>query len=590
MSHENMIIDYEEQEYYEHEWETMSFDFGLDEDRINDVIDVEYIREYVNTKPIVNRAPIPISLSKYPEKILLENLQTKPEEEKEQKQEEIVENETVQPRLIWGKKIKIDEDSDSDSDSEISRVPTVTKSDLDFPTINQASIMKVQKKNTDFSNGWIEVGKTKEQIALSDNKEIKNILKKTKLCESVKTGKQCRHGRNCRYAHSVEELVVCTCVFGTDCKFVVCINGNYRNNGNKNCSHLHTNEKLEDYYVRTGLKKRGPPTEEEMQQACDYFFLQLEKDKLPKEKYKHFPTFQFRKFENVQNKPKKVAIKEQQRKLVTESLETQKIKHKNDISIKLRQAKLEISRKSETIDRFKRMTNTPEFYKKQIKKLESEIATLTNDVTDLEERLKNVDSMKKVEIVQPIIEEKKSEPIVVKEVKKPVVKKEVSVVLVFPQKPVENKSVKIKPVEIKAVEIKPVEDEGWVEVKNVRDRGFDILKDKTIMETVLTCTRMCTFGKDCKRGKNCRFAHNKEQLNVRVCAFGNCCKFVIRNSRGFENVNNDRICMNKHPEEHINNFYFRVGIDKVPVRSQPQVKPQPILVSTKPVLNINAKS
>jgi len=585
-------MNYESKNEYCEDWETAEFDFGLanqeiDED-FNDVINVESVRKYVQEEPIhrtPNRSTINI-LSKYnntPTKI--EN-KIQDETAQIEEQKEIAAVKSILGSSSWGKTQEVR--------------GTLVELNLEFPSLKQASTMKIQMKDTDISEGWKEVCKKDDRGI--DKKQINKVLSKTKLCESVQTGKTCRHGKYCRFAHSLEELLVCPCDFGANCKFVTCNNGVYGNNGDKKCNRLHPDEELGDYYIRTGLKKRGPPTEEEKQQACDEFFLQLEKDKLPKETTKTFKKqkfVEFKKFENVQNKPKKDVLKEKPRKLVSEPLEVQKIKETNEISNKLRALNLYIQRKSETIDRFKKMSNTPAFYRKQIKKLELEIASAKEEVATMEERLKNVDSMKKIEVVHPIVEETKSEPVVVKEVKKSIVKEQVSVVLVVPVKKVESTPTPIilkhVLIPIVAKQVKDNKFEELEEVKSERNNGFDILKDKTKMDTFLTKTRMCTFGKDCRRGKNCRFAHSKEELNVSTCAFGNCCKFVNRTSRGFENVSKTKICMHKHPDEHINNFYFRVGIDKVPVRTvvqkplQIQAKPFPAPVS-KPVMNANAKS
>jgi hypothetical protein len=621
MNMKNMHMDYESENEYCEDWETMSFDFGLDnherDEDFDDVIDVESVRKYVQEErvyrtPIRSLVNVIAKYNSTPTKS--ENkIQNENEETEERENAEIEAVKSILGSSSWGKTQEV-VTSDSDSEDEISVAPKIVKLDLEFPSLNQAATMKVQKQNTDISDGWKEVGKKDDRVKakqiLADKKQINKVLTKTKLCDSVQTGKTCRHGKNCRFAHSVDELVVSPCVFGADCKFVTCNNGIYGNSGNKKCAHQHPEEKLEDYYVRTGLKQRAPPTEEEMQQAFEEF-LEEEKKPVKKPVVKKQKFVEFKKFENVQNKPKKAALKEKSRKLVSDSLEVQKIKEKNEISNKLRVLNVDIQRKSETIDRFKRMNNITEFYKKQIKKLESDIAASKQEVATLEDRLKNVDSMKKVEVVQPVIE--KSEPVVVKEVKKPIVKEPVCIVLVAPVKKIEASPVvkKITPVPAPIV-VKPApapvvkqvvevksEDSEWTEVKIERNNGFDILKDKTKMETFLTKTRMCSFGKDCRRGKNCRFAHSKEELNVSTCAFGNCCKFVNRTSRGFENVSKTKICMHKHPDEHINNFYFRVGIDKVPVRTvvqkplQIQAKPFPAPVPkplSKPVLNVNAKS
>ena len=52
------------------------------------------------------------------------------------------------------------------------------------------------------------------------------VAKCTRVCESFKTGKSCRHGERCRYAHSLEELVPRRCVFGTECRKIHTSTGN----------------------------------------------------------------------------------------------------------------------------------------------------------------------------------------------------------------------------------------------------------------------------------------------------------------------------------------------------------------------------
>jgi hypothetical protein len=91
---------------------------------------------------------------------------------------------------------------------------------------------------------------------LSDKKEIEKNLTKTRLCKSLETGEVCRHGVRCRFAHSLEELVVAKCVFGAECRRVECgVGGCYKNCGDRVCSFIHPDEDKEGFYVRTGLKK-----------------------------------------------------------------------------------------------------------------------------------------------------------------------------------------------------------------------------------------------------------------------------------------------------------------------------------------------
>ena len=102
--------------------------------------------------------------------------------------------------------------------------------------------------------------------------------------------------------------------------------------------------------------------------------------------------------------------------------------------------------------------------------------------------------------------------------------------------------------------------------QNERTKGFDILKDKKKIETTLEKTKLCTYGDNCKRGQKCRFAHSKEELIVSNCVFGKSCRFVKQEQNGFSNISKTKICLHKHPEESMNNFYERVGIDKNPVK------------------------
>ena len=461
----------------------------------------------------------------------------------------------------WGKKVEIindyeesESDSDSDSDSVVSNRESkfqVEKIDLDFPTINQSIMLTVVKQNTELSDGWKTVNnKTKIVQILSDPLKIGKHLQKTQMCESIKKNFPCRHGKSCRFAHIPEELVIGECVYGDNCRFVTCINNTFSNFGDKICNRRHSTEQIEEYYIRTGLKKRGLATDEEMQAAFDDSCKPIIKVKPEK-----FKSFVFRKFENVQNKPKKAAIIDSPRKFISDSLEVQKIKEKNEIAIRKSEIIISIDRKQETIDRTKKMNPLPVFYKTQIKKLETEIIEYKKELLSLNDKLKAVATMKKIEVVQSIsmtesiVEQKKEVSIVSKKV----VNIDSPILSISSNKKVEN-----KPIVVKLIEIKPIE----------------VDKPKTLIKTVINYdvqkfvkTQMCTFGKDCKRGNACRFAHSKEELVVSNCTFGNNCRFVTRTSRGFENVNKEKICTRRHVEEHINNYYYRVGIDKIAVRT-----------------------
>ena len=116
---------------------------------------------------------------------------------------------------------------------------------------------------------------------------------------------------------------------------------------------------------------------------------------------------------------------------------------------------------------------------------------------------------------------------------------------------------------------KPKEEE-WVEIKEKRkeqrNKAFDILSDKNKIENKLNRTKMCfsvSKGIVCPH-KNCRFAHNKEQLVIANCLFRDC-RFVKKDEKNFfTNVSKTKICNYKHHNETLDNYYKRVQINETP--------------------------
>jgi hypothetical protein len=89
------------------------------------------------------------------------------------------------------------------------------------------------------------------QKKANEARENPMVLKCTRVCESFKSGKQCRHGERCRYAHSLEELAPRRCVFGTQCRKIHTSTGNVCE-----CSHPKedgTFETPEDVAIRMNL-------------------------------------------------------------------------------------------------------------------------------------------------------------------------------------------------------------------------------------------------------------------------------------------------------------------------------------------------
>jgi hypothetical protein len=103
---------------------------------------------------------------------------------------------------------------------------------------------------------------------LADKEALQKRLTKTRMCNSVDTDKPCLHGENCRFAHSLDELVISDCFFEDRCRFVKIQKGRVYNKGDgcKCCPHKHPQETIEEFYSRTGLTKYHEYTMEEPQE------------------------------------------------------------------------------------------------------------------------------------------------------------------------------------------------------------------------------------------------------------------------------------------------------------------------------------
>jgi hypothetical protein len=99
--------------------------------------------------------------------------------------------------------------------------------------------------------------------ALSNKTELGANLAKTRMCNSVEKNEICRHGKGCRFAHSLEELVTRNCFFKGECRFVRFENGKLVNNGRDICRNKHPHESQDEFIARVGLahyKTREVPT------------------------------------------------------------------------------------------------------------------------------------------------------------------------------------------------------------------------------------------------------------------------------------------------------------------------------------------
>ena len=500
--------------------------------------------------PNMRRFLASLAIMRIEEENLKKELQNEQNVKKELQNEENAKNETQDLKLTYITK----------NPQTITQPEQIEKYDANFPTISQSLIRHELK-------GWTTVGKQEKKTTFENvPKKVADVAKsKTAMCNSFFSGEKCRHGKHCRYAHSAEELVVSECTYGETCKCVHYSGGYCCNNKGKVCARKHPNESDEDFFIRTGLKKREPPTEEEMQRTYEEFLRVSEKVK--DKQVKNVKKQVWKVYENVQFKPKPVIVTKPV-KLAEIDFEAQKIRDKNDITSRIKELNINIKRASETASRFKAIRDATEYYKLQVVKLVDKIKNYKTEIASLEGRIVEVENRKKPVNKPEIVFENITLPVspISKVSDKPRVEKVVTVVLFVPQNTkvsvVENGWVEVKNKQRKPVEVcKPVEAvEKPVTPIDDRNHAFSVLKNKEMMDKVLVKTEMCRFGKSCKRGGACRFAHDKSELTAKLCLFGSCCKCVIETKNGLMNKYGEKKCTFKHPSETVDSFHKRIGL------------------------------
>ena len=112
-----------------------------------------------------------------------------------------------------------------------------------------------------------------------------------------------------------------------------------------------------------------------------------------------------------------------------------------------------------------------------------------------------------------------------------------------------------------------------MERERKRTEAYALLADREKLGEKLTKTRMCnslTTGQPCSHGDKCRFAHSLSELKISECTFADDCRFIRVWNRKLIN-NGDKICNHKHPQESVDAFIARVGLDRYNNRTQPTV-------------------
>ena len=97
-----------------------------------------------------------------------------------------------------------------------------------------------------------------------------------------------------------------------------------------------------------------------------------------------------------------------------------------------------------------------------------------------------------------------------------------------------------------------------------RTEAYGILADREKLGKSLLKTRMCNSidkGEPCPHEGSCRFAHNLSELNIPPCLFGENCRFVREQNGKLFNTG-EKVCNHKHPQESIECFLYRVGLNR----------------------------
>ena len=132
----------------------------------------------------------------------------------------------------------------------------------EFPSLSDASTVKQiktrGKKNVIKLVVPLKTYKDELREKYTDSRPVLENFK-TRMCNSLDTREICRHGGNCRFAHSLEELVIRDCHFKDKCRFV-------KIKGSNTCRNKHPQESQDDFIKRTGLShyKTCPQKHEEI--------------------------------------------------------------------------------------------------------------------------------------------------------------------------------------------------------------------------------------------------------------------------------------------------------------------------------------
>lgn len=437
------------------------------------------------------------------------------------------------------------------------------------------SLDQIEKEQIE-EREWTQV---KREVRVAQVADTSNH--KSEMCKSLATGSKfkCKKGNACVYAHNTKELRPLDCPYGSSCRFTRLDyrKGAYVNTdkGKRVCTRKHPNESKTNFFCRTGIK--DPVTVEEMDSDWNFindFYIAFNNDHGEivnnlKKRIENTPCN--RNVEYILDNPVtgNIMACKFSGKLPAVEEKKQKV-YKYKPMVNYLDQKKQKDEKANIIEKINKVTKELAVLAKSVKTNEG-VITRFSERTDSEACMQKVVSLKLEN--QQIQNKIKNLEIKLVELKEP--KKEV------PRVMVENCwTRKAAPVVVEPKAERSIFD---LSVKSFR---LAVSKEITtsqpriesvpvpVPETISkTKTELCrSVGKyECKHHE-CRFAHNKDELKVVRCPFGDrcfdveCIAGVYRNKVNAKN----RICQKQHSTETIQSVYTRLGLKDVP-------KPDPIV-------------
>ena len=505
--------------------------------------------------------------------------------------------------------------------------------DAEYPDL----LSSLQIKQDDDS--WTQVKvKTKKQVSEKE-KQPENTNIKSKMCNK---GVECKRGSKCDFAHTRYELKPLEC-FYENCKNVRHVkDGKYINKYGK-CERLHKGETMVSYYIRNNLRENM--TIDDMNKAYEEYENNSRKitsdqlkliESLPCNKYimindiaffgkqkeevlekkvndtsrQHQKYVKFVKRVDYYKQPRvaggDTVVSSKKIKYVKEDAEKVYIREKNRIMNEIKSLKTYITSDERALDRLK----TNKYDVVYIKKREDELKNKMKKLKDLEKELSELKVKKEEDVIEDdavvdeIIEE------VVEKKEEVVVEKDEIVITIISNTKREDAKIVIPEIIIPMVTIdevvNDVADDKWklvvkkerkTSVSSTPVSSISKVTTTSVVSSFLIKTQMCRSVENktpCPHGKNCRYAHKKEELvqkptavtktqmcksitqnipcphgakcryahnfselKVHDCSYGRECKMVNYVSGEYRNSNVHKTCCYKHPEETKINFMKR---------------------------------